>query len=808
MRGTPRDMNDTPENPKVGPARLLTSILVDAAMAAAGLFLMAAVAAGPHGDSRVSAAGDSSKDGVTHFRVTSQVLLHGVTRLGINLGEQNYYDSGQMTRNLLYRNPGFEGLAYRSILHCMIGGPANCTDTHHAFTWPQGFWDGAHYEVLDGETRDGSATGRTGTVKASGPASGGYSLGLDSTGPAIAAGDWLAVSKSFPGDPASGWWPALHGGAHLDAEFKDLSTETKGRQALRIESAAAGQSVELKSYFDTSEGMTFVRLHGRYRFSFRAKALAGSKSLHVHVKRIVNGKADYLEQDFQLTPAWANYQAEFTANEAPLPAGPVETGFSVEGGSLLLDDVDFEQVGGDASNQTAFRDEVLETLRELHPGVLRLMSSHAQLGSTVDNLLATPMARQRPGFSTWMTTMEDIPVGIPEFLELCREVGAEPWIVAPTAMGADEARKLAEYLAGNATTPGGALRAAQGRREPWTQAFVTIHIELGNETWNGIFQGETIDDPAAYGRRADRIFATLRSAAGASAGKFDLVVGGQAANAWRSGEVLKAAPSANSLAIAPYLMDSVTHWATDDELYGPLMAQPEEMSREGVVQKTAAAAGGRQLAVYEVNLHSTEGTAPHAVLDRLTPSTAAGVAVAGHMLRMMRDHGIRDEMLFSLPQFRFKRSDGTPVRLWGSVVIMGADGRARPQLLAESLANKAIRGDLVKVETSGENPVHDQSEGNDGVHLSTAHELDAYAFQDGKWHAMVVFNYGLHQSRRVTLDAPALKSNSDAKLFRLVSPGPAAGNEDQTQVAVKEEQWSGSEIEVAPCSMIVLHWTE
>jgi hypothetical protein len=112
-----------------------------------------------------------------------------------------------------------------------------------------------------------------------------------------------------------------------------------------------------------------------------------------------------------------------------------------------------------------------------------------------------------------------------------------------------------------------------------------------------------------------------------------------------------------------------------------------------------AAAGGRQLAVYEVNLHTTEGTAPQAVLDRLTPSAAAGVAVAGHMLRMMRDHGVRDEMLFSLPQFRFKRADGTPVRLWGSVVEMGGRPSA-PQLLAESLANRVIRGNLVKVETA------------------------------------------------------------------------------------------------------------
>jgi alpha-L-arabinofuranosidase len=436
------------------------------------------------------------------------------------------------------------------------------------------------------------------------------------------------------------------------------------------------------------------------------------------------------------------------------------------------------------------------------------MSSHAQLGSTVDNLLGAPMARQRTGFSTWQTTMEDIPIGIPEFLELCREVGAEPWIVAPTAISGDEARKLAEYLSGNAATAGGAMRAAQGQGEPWTRIFKTIHIELGNETWNGIFQGESMDDPAAYGRRADVIFRALRAAAGGDASQFDLVVGSQAANPWRSGEVLRTAHAANSVAIAPYLMDSVTHWSNDDELYGPLMAQPEQMSRDGIVQATETAAGGRRLAVYEVNLHSTEGTAPQGVLDRLTPSAAAGVAVAGHMLRMMRDHGVRDEMLFSLPQFRFKRADGTPVRLWGSVVQMGAEGRARPQLLAESVANRAMRGDMVKVEVSGENPTHDQPEGNDGVRLSGVHEIDAYAFHDGKAHGLIVFNYGLHQARRVSIEAAGLNARSNAKVWRLSSAGPGSSNEQEVQVTVKEERLSGTELELAPCSMAAVEWTE
>ena len=272
----------------------------------------------------------------------------------------------------------------------------------------------------------------------------------------------------------------------------------------------------------------------------------------------------------------------------------------------------------------------------------------------------------------------------------------------------------------------------------------------------------------------------------------------------RNYALLGAARQANSLAIAPYLMHSVAEWGNDDELYGALMAQPEQMSREGVVKAAQASAGGRQLAVYEVNLHTTEGTAPQAVLDRFTPSAAAGVAVAGHMLRMMRDHGVRDEMLFSLPQFEFKRADGKMVRLWGSVVEMG--GRERPQLLAETLANRVMAGNMVRVDVSGENPTSDVPAGNDEVRLSGFHQIDSYAFEEGMEHGLIVFNYGLHQTRRISLEGPGLRPGS--RLWRLVSPGPGANNEGAPQVMIREERFGGGELEMPPCSMAVLEWQE
>ncbi len=748
---------------------------------------------------------------VTRLRVTSEVILSKVTRLGVNLGEQNFYDSGQMLKNLLYRNPEFAGTTYRSIFHCDVGGAGRCVDARGGIQFPADFWNGASYEVLEGE-----AAGQRGTVTAGVQSPGGYVLTLNSGGSAIGVGNWIAAEKDFPdglhtaGGTAggAGWWPTMHGGARIEVEHNDLPPGVPVRQALKIDAVGAGQSADLNAYFDSTAGMTFVHLRGRYRLSFRAKAVSGPSAMHVHVARTVAGLRRYLDADVQLTRAWAQYNEEFAANETTLPAAAVETGFSVTGGSVLLCDVSLEQVGGDAANHTVFRDEVVETLKELHPGVLRLMESDAGLGSGVDNLLGNPAARERSGYRAWFKKSDDVAVGIPEFLELCLETGAEPWIVAPTAMSLDETRELAEYLAGPAKTRGGALRAAGGRAEPWTRAFGTIHIELGNETWNPDYRGESIEDPVAYGRRANAVFAEFRQAAGTQAGRFDLVVGTHAYDPGRNAALLAATPLANTLAIAPYLMRSVTEWANDDQLYGPLLAQPEEMSRDGFVAEAARSAGGRQLAVYEVNLHTTGGTAPQDILDRLTSSDAAGIAVAGHMLRMMRDDGVRDEMLFSLPQFEFGRADGKTVKLWGSVVEMGADGRKRPQFLAESLANRAIRGDLVKVEISGANPTHDQAPGNDAVSLRDVHEIDAYAFRDGKRHSLIVFNYGLHEARRIGIDDTGLAHDANATLAWLASSQPSDTNEATVKVRIEEERFRGGELTLAPCSMAVIQWTE
>jgi hypothetical protein len=91
--------------------------------------------------------------------------------------------------------------------------------------------------------------------------------------------------------------------------------------------------------------------------------------------------------------------------------------------------------------------------------------------------------------------------------------------------------------------------------------------------------------------------------------------------------------------------------------------------------------------------------------------------------------------------------------------------------------------------------------------LKGMHEIDAYGFQDGKWHGLVVFNYGLAPGAADQRGSGRLKANPNVKLWRLVSPGPGSNNEEEVQVTVKEERLSGTELELAPCSMAV-EWSE
>ena len=57
------------------------------------------------------------------------------------------YDSGQISRNLTVRNPGFEAEIWSSLLNCQAATATTCTDADAYTVWPANFLQGATFEV-------------------------------------------------------------------------------------------------------------------------------------------------------------------------------------------------------------------------------------------------------------------------------------------------------------------------------------------------------------------------------------------------------------------------------------------------------------------------------------------------------------------------------------------------------------------------------------------------------------------------------------------------------------------------------------
>jgi hypothetical protein len=493
-----------------------------------------------------------------------------------------------------------------------------------------------------------------------------------------------------------------------------------------------------------------------------------------------------------------------------------------------LDDFSLVKLNGDPANKTAFADGVVKALKAYRPGVLRYWAG--QLGDTIENLTAPVGARRRAGFSAFGTTAGDQQLGLHEFLQLSEAVDAEPWVVIPITISTSDASWLIDYLAGPVSTSGGARRAARGQVQPWTTMFRKIHLEFGNEAWNSIFKGGTMEYGQPYGNRAQDIFAAMRSnpnfqgSGGRENGNqgqsptnsspFDLVIGGQAYYPERNGSIQAACNNNDSFATAPYQQMQVDSFGAPDQLWGPAFAEAEMDSVSGNSNKTVhlvnANAAGRTVrqTVYEINFHTTAGKIDQATLDSFTPALGAGIAVADHMLILLQKFGMREQMLFALPQYSFQRGDGKTVKLWGSVVDMGVTDVRRPQFLALQMINRILRGDMLGTKQTGADPVWDQPLTN-GVHLSKAHYLHSYAFAQGDSMALVLVNLSLATPLPVTFSgqAPA----GAVTLNQLTSANPSDNNESGAVVVPKVStitNFSASNpFELPPYSLSVLSWT-
>lgn len=200
-----------------------------------------------------------------------------------------------------------------------------------------------------------------------------------------------------------------------------------------------------------------------------------------------------------LTPDFQRYDFDFIAGASADNASLI---ISAEGhGDLRIGCVSLMP----ADNIQGFRADTLALLRRLDAPVYRWPGGNFVSGYDWRDGIG-PRDRRPPRKNPAWQGIEHNDVGIHEFMLLCDLLDTEPYIAINTGMGSvDSARRQLEYLNATPSTPMGALRAHNGRPQPWNVRFIGV----GNEMY-GDWQLGHIPLPD-YTRRHNQFVEALRT---------------------------------------------------------------------------------------------------------------------------------------------------------------------------------------------------------------------------------------------------------------------------------------------------------
>ena len=137
-----------------------------------------------------------------------------------------------------------------------------------------------------------------------------------------------------------------------------------------------------------------------------------------------------------------------------------------------------------ADNLSGFRPDSIAALKSLHSGVYRFPGGNFVSAHEWRNAIGDPDRRPSTWDPVW-NALQSNDIGTDEFLTLCRLLEVEPYIAVNAGTGdAWSAAQYVEYTNGDASTPMGKWRAANGHPRPYHVKFWGI----GNEMWGISYQ--------------------------------------------------------------------------------------------------------------------------------------------------------------------------------------------------------------------------------------------------------------------------------------------------------------------------------
>lgn len=150
-------------------------------------------------------------------------------------------------------------------------------------------------------------------------------------------------------------------------------------------------------------------------------------------------------------------------------------GRCIYGGLYVGEDSEIPNVNG-------IRTDVAEALRHIRVPVLRWPGGCFADTYHWKDGIGPKKDRKKIVNTTWGGVVEDNSFGTHEFMELCGQLGCEPYINGNVGSGTvQEMSEWVEYLNSGNVSPMADLRRANGREKPWGVRYFGV----GNETWGG-----------------------------------------------------------------------------------------------------------------------------------------------------------------------------------------------------------------------------------------------------------------------------------------------------------------------------------
>jgi len=465
-----------------------------------------------------------------------------------------------------------------------------------------------------------------------------------------------------------------------------------------------------------------------------------------------------------VTGAWKEFTYDFPA---PAPAeqnGPtVRLNFQAPGTVWMNNLLVYDTV----RPPFTLNPQSLAALKQFHPGTIRFWSSFGNAGGgysfwSLDSFLS-PEDRGRDNIGVGAAGRNSTQqLHLPAALKLCKQLGADPWIIGNMSWSEEEWAHLMEFLGGPASSPYGKIRAAYGHPAPWTDDFPALYVEFGNEEWGT--QSTAVN--GHYGEYAHYMLSRAKAAPGWSP-RIKFVVNGFTYGQEFGPKAAAACPEASVVDLFGYMGGG----AGEDGFRNDLLSVPTGVGTAmdgAVARRDLEAAKGNKysLAIYEGGPGADDPNA------KGQGDNSLAAAVGG------LDEFLHNSQSGFGPQnfFYFGMGTGT----WTSHTNFSHGFIPHPVWLAYALRNQHCKGDMVAVGTDTAPTLA----GNAAVKLASA-----YAFHDtAKGHDaadIVVISRDLQNATPVTLHLPA-KPTGPATLYKLTGD-PRDNNNTAQHIAIQTE---------------------